>query len=384
MESLEDIFAVLEKKPVDQLKSEELQLYTEVFIMKGQELMNANNLPEAKQYFQRVYDLVRSPTSMFLMGVSELRAKNDKEAEKWLKDAIEKLETDPVKVPNGWKMRVALGTVYMRPDTEDFEKATEQFTKAMKMSDEAKNANVQFNNGFALMKLGKEVEAKSSFEFVYQKDPSNWISAALLGVIVLNEKDYERAIEVFTTAIEASNGQADDSIYYNLAYAYMMLNKYKEAMENFNKAYELNPANAAAKQAAELMTAEHKAEEERLLQEEAEKEKERLEEEARIVKEKEAERLKQDAIDKEQKMIAEKAVKEAAQEKEEAEKQKEIKKREAIDRKKKRMEDLRMRVGDPQKYRARRPSLDLIPIGNTNKNAKAYVDWFNHSIMKNS
>eukprot|EP00924_Labyrinthula_sp_SR-Ha-C_P015102 maker-scaffold_9-snap-gene-8.56-mRNA-1 protein AED:0.00 eAED:0.00 QI:56/1/1/1/1/1/2/90/546 len=379
MESVEDVEAILSKKPANELRTEQVQLYAEVLLQMGHSFMTAGVFDKSREYFLRAHDLRQTSNAKFLLGVNCLRlGDQDKMAEKWLKDAI---ESSPKGEGELWKYHVALGTVYMRPDTLSYENAIKAFEDAISLSKEAKNPNVCFNAGFALMKLNQDDKAKEMLQFVYSTDPANWIASALLGTIMVNKAEYEDAIDVLTSAIEHSNGEADDSVYYNLAYAYMMLNRFKEAEEFFKKAAEKNPNNEAAKAAVLRMGDEVK----RQAEEEAEKLRLDEEERQRVAEEKkrqeEIEEMKRVAKEKEAVAAAEKAAAEEKARVAEEEKQRKIKIQEAKERKRKRLEELRLNIGGPQNNRLRRPSLDLIPVGNTSNKGGDYVSWYNKNIV---
>lgn len=111
------------------------------------------------------------------------------------------------------------------------------------------------------------------------------------GAVLLDEKEYEEAVPVLQHAIKASNGKADDTVHYNLAYALLMLQRLEESLEEFEQAKKLNPNNPSVIQAiAQLKPA---IEEKRRIDEEFEKQ-QALEEQERLEQEKQEE-LKREA-----------------------------------------------------------------------------------------
>lgn len=63
------------------------------------------------------------------------------------------------------------------------------------------------------------------------------------GVEFAKKKEYDKAVEEFTKAIEAEPQDAKN--YFNRATAYRGLNKFTEAFADYSKAIELDPKNTA-------------------------------------------------------------------------------------------------------------------------------------------
>lgn len=398
LEAIEDVNDILAKKSAADLRPEEILLYCEIMQQKGQDLMNnagnnANQLKEAKSLFQKALDLDNTAQACFLMAIAHLKSKEDSEALQWLEKA-KSIDNEH------WRSCVVMGTLLMRPENQNYEQAIANFQQAMDISPDANNVEVNFNKGFAHYSLKNPEDAKKCLLFVYENDKTNWRSSAMLGMISLEEENWKAAIDFLTHAIGAANGEADASLHFNLAYAYMMLNMYKEAMDEFNTAFAMDPSNAGAKEAATRMQHEFEKEQERIKAEEerqrkleeeriaAEKEAARLQKEAKLAeqraKEEKDRKVREEAIKKakEEERKAKEAVEEAKRKVEEEKALKIKKKREAAERRRKRLEELRVLVGPPQSYRARRPSLDLIPVGNTESNATSYANWYNKKIVR--
>lgn len=377
MESVAEVEAILEQNSLGALKPEQIELYSNILTEKANELQNAGDFPGALVYLEMVNNGNQTPNSLYQLGLCHLRGGNDKEAVDFLEKAVAGDGAN-------WKYRVGLGTACMRPSIADYEKAATHLGEAYTNPalGDAK-PSVAFNYALALMRVGRDAEAKGPLEFVYEKDKGNWIASALLGTVLVTEKEFAPAIPVLINAIEASNGAADDSVYYNLGYAYLMLGMFKEAEDAFKQALAKNPNNEMAQNAFEQASAAVKEQEEEERRVEAEKEAER---QRQIQAEKEAaemvarEKAAKDAAAK-QKIAAEKAAKEQARKEAEAaaEEQRRFKIQEARERRERRIKAMEAKFGPAanSRTRLRRPSLDLIPTGNTRKGAEGYVSWYN-------
>jgi len=100
------------------------------------------------------------------------------------------------------------------------------------------------NKGIALHKAGKLEEAKKIYEEILKKDPNNFDTINLLGVIFLQFKEYDNAITLITKAIDIN--PVRPALYNNLGATYKELGDYNNAIKNFKKAIELNPNYAGA------------------------------------------------------------------------------------------------------------------------------------------
>mmetsp|Transcript_14833 Transcript_14833/g.17335 ORF Transcript_14833/g.17335 Transcript_14833/m.17335 type:complete len:545 (-) Transcript_14833:1932-3566(-) len=381
LDAVTDVEEILKLNMLGELRPEQIELYTNILNQKSNSLQEQSNFDEALKYLEIVDSGNRTPDSQYQIGLCNLRKGDDAAAVKHLGNAA---DSDP----NNWKYQVALGTACMRPGVADFNKAADHLGKALEnpetRQDPGTECSISFNLALALMRSERDDEALAPLETVYAKDKSNWIGAGLLGTVYVSEKqkEWEKAIPVLLHAIEASNGAADDSVYYNLGYAYLMLGMFKEAAEAFNKAAQLNPDN---KQAADAFGRAQKAveEEEAAAAAAAEAERVRLEQEAEAKRKAEeaaaAEKAAKDAAAKkaaqEERERIEREAKEAA---EEAERQRQFKIAEARARRERRIKEMQVKLGPNRGgERLRRPSLDLIPKGNTSKGAFAYADWYN-------
>mmetsp|Transcript_22613 Transcript_22613/g.27664 ORF Transcript_22613/g.27664 Transcript_22613/m.27664 type:complete len:405 (-) Transcript_22613:1281-2495(-) len=377
MESVEEVTEILKQNELGSLRPEQIELYSNVLTQKANNLQEDNKFDEAITYLEMVDNGNRSPDSQYQLGLCYLRAGEEGKAVPYLENAVEGNG-------NNWKYRVGLGTAYMRPGVAEFEKAAEHLGKALEFPEARQEAesSISFNYALALMRTGRDDEAKAPLETVYEKDKSNWIAAALLGTVYVSpsQEMYAEAIPVLIHAIDTSNGAADDSVYYNLGYAYLMLGRFKDAADAFRQALEKNPNNEMAKNALERAEQAVKEEEEakRAAEEAARLEAERqAEAERRAAELAAAEKAAKDAEAK-RKAHEEKERYEREQRelKEEAERQRQLKIAEERKRREKRIKDMQVRLG-PDRERLRRPSLDLIPTGNTAKNAFGYADWYN-------
>jgi tetratricopeptide (TPR) repeat protein len=102
-------------------------------------------------------------------------------------------------------------------------------------------ANLQnsLKKGFLLQQEGKIPEAKRIYQQALKKAPTDINALQLLGLIELEDGQFESAIELFNQAL-LSNSEIDH-IHLNLANAYLHLKKYDQAITHYLKSIQLNP-----------------------------------------------------------------------------------------------------------------------------------------------
>jgi len=104
--------------------------------------------------------------------------------------------------------------------------------------------NEFLNKGLTLHKAGKLEEAKLIYEKLLTKDQNNYELINLLGVISLQQKNFNDAITQINKAI--SLNPSHHALYNNLGVAYKETEKYESAIENFKRAIEIKPNYAEA------------------------------------------------------------------------------------------------------------------------------------------
>jgi len=104
--------------------------------------------------------------------------------------------------------------------------------------------NEILDKGLTLHKAGKLEEAKLIYEKLLAKDKNNFQLINLLGVISLQQKNFNDAITQINKAI--SLNPSHHALYNNLGVAYKETEKYESAIENFKRAIEIKPNYAEA------------------------------------------------------------------------------------------------------------------------------------------
>jgi predicted O-linked N-acetylglucosamine transferase (SPINDLY family) len=104
--------------------------------------------------------------------------------------------------------------------------------------------NEILNKGLTLHKAGKLEDAKLIYEKLLIKDQNNFELINLLGVISLQQKNFNNAITKFNKAISINSKH--HALYNNLGVTYKEMEQYDNAIKNFKRAIELNPNYAEA------------------------------------------------------------------------------------------------------------------------------------------
>src|SRR5947207_6751990 len=95
-------------------------------------------------------------------------------------------------------------------------------------------------NLFAAKKRGPAPQAQGNTK----PNPNDPGGHSAKGVEFAKKKEYDKAVEEFTQAIQGEPNDAKN--YFNRATAYRGLNKLTEAINDYSKAIELTPQNVAA------------------------------------------------------------------------------------------------------------------------------------------
>ncbi|HSR53561.1 MAG TPA: sulfatase-like hydrolase/transferase [Acidobacteriota bacterium] len=146
----------------------------------------------------------------------------------------EVLKEDP-----GLKLvRYKLGQSYF--ETQQYDKALEQFKKVVGMEGDSALAN--FDLAMTYMQLGRLQEAAAGFELVLQQDPHHVRALTNLAVLQRKQGLLAEALE----RLEEAHRLAPSDIFVmgNLGASYSLANRHDEAIEVLEKAVSLEPENA--------------------------------------------------------------------------------------------------------------------------------------------
>jgi len=133
--------------------------------------------------------------------------------------------------------RIGLGTSYYK--LKDYEKATEEFNKALDIS----SSNDQAYSGLGWISLRQMQfdKSKTEFEKAISLNPNNEKAYSGLGIASLIMNDYDGSVSSFNKALAINESYAS---YAGRGWAYYYKNKFTEAIDNFNKATNLDPSFA--------------------------------------------------------------------------------------------------------------------------------------------
>jgi len=123
----------------------------------------------------------------------------------------------------------------------DFKKVIDICNEALKVEPDFV---VFYTRGYAYAELKEFERAIEDFSKAIELDPNDAEAYYNRGLAYAKLGKYEQAIKDYDKAIELNPALAD--AYYNRGVAYVKLNKHEQAIEDFSKAIELNPALAEA------------------------------------------------------------------------------------------------------------------------------------------
>ncbi len=127
----------------------------------------------------------------------------------------------------------------------DYNNALIDYSKAIELN--PSNVHYLYARGILFSSfLKKNNKAINDFEQILQIDPKNVDAIKSIGNILEEEEKYDLAITQYEKGIvlEKSNPQAASFCYVNRAMIYSKQNRYEEALNDYNKAINLNPKNS--------------------------------------------------------------------------------------------------------------------------------------------
>lgn len=110
-------------------------------------------------------------------------------------------------------------------------------------------ANKHYNEADYIKALDLYKKSLEENEIVYDKS----IQLYNIGVCYLKLKDYEKSIEYLKEAVKENN--RDSRYFFNIGYAYSLLNNAKESYRHFNIAWALNNNDIDCEKAIKLLEA---------------------------------------------------------------------------------------------------------------------------------
>jgi Tfp pilus assembly protein PilF/peroxiredoxin len=200
-----------------------------------------NDLSQARQYLEQTLHLKpNSPEAWNNLGMMAAQQGNSDEAIENFKKSLELR-------PEYTTALLNLGNVYRR--RKDFESAQKYFEHAIKTQPD--NPEVNYSFGMLYAQQGQLQQASEYLQRAISLRPDYAEALNNLGVLYVRGQNFSRAEEQFKTGIRVAP-QYDQS-YLNLARLYEMQNNRQKAREVLLKLLEVQPGDAAAKEALEMM-----------------------------------------------------------------------------------------------------------------------------------
>ncbi|AOE49660.1 tetratricopeptide repeat protein [Kangiella sediminilitoris] len=103
-----------------------------------------------------------------------------------------------------------------------------------------------FYYALALTKDNENDEAIKAYQEQLERFPHHQASAINYGLLLLEDKQYEKAVTAFKYAISTTSSRRKSKSYRNLGRAYYELGKYEDAVKSYTKAIEYQPNNSTS------------------------------------------------------------------------------------------------------------------------------------------
>lgn len=182
---------------------------------------------EIKKFMEEIPDC---SLPYFEIGIAKKKGGEMEEAEKWLKEALERNPEHP-------RALSELGEIYM--EKEDFDRGIEFFKKGIALDDELPKAH--FNLGFIYQELGEYEKALNHYKRASEIKPDMEEVFYQASLILIEESKWNDAIEILNSLIEL-HGSFEIFGYTLSALSKFMLGKLEEAESDSNQATEINPS----------------------------------------------------------------------------------------------------------------------------------------------
>ena len=203
--------------------------------------LHRNRPDEAKEYLRKTVELRPDFAEAWNnLGMLAAQQKSDDEAIQDFQQSI-KLR------PNYFTAHLNLGNVYRRQRA--FDKAGESLARALSIRPD--DPEILYSLGMLLIQENDFDRAAEYLERAVALRPDYPEGLNNLGVLYVRRKDYTKAEDKFLTGIKLAPGF--DQSYLNLARLYAMQNDTVKARDILQKLLQVQPENASAKQALEVL-----------------------------------------------------------------------------------------------------------------------------------
>lgn len=204
----------------------------------GSAYAQLNNLKESEKALKEAIKLdPKNVKAMYNLSIVYSENGSHKEAQKVIQRALKLNPKNPM-------LQASLGNVLI--DEEKYDKAKKVYEQIVEAKPDFDIGH--FNLGVINYQERNLDEAKKNYEEVLKINPVDSGAKGNLAAIYIIKNDYEEAIHYL---LEVINSSPDDDIvlenaYYNIGVAYLRLKKYKEALESFEAAIDIEPWDMAA------------------------------------------------------------------------------------------------------------------------------------------
>ncbi|MBT0666543.1 tetratricopeptide repeat protein [Geobacter pelophilus] len=127
----------------------------------------------------------------------------------------------------------------------EFSLAVDDYDRASALN--PSDASIHINRGIAFAAMGRSDLAENEYSFVIKQKPTPELTAnahSNRGILRFNRKEYDRALEDFTSAVTLNPGSV--AAYNNRGALYRAIGDYAHATADFTRMLELNPGSEKA------------------------------------------------------------------------------------------------------------------------------------------
>lgn len=240
--------------------------FTNTYLIQIKIYFYVNELEQAMDIINKVEELQISNGEIKLIKARILnRLKKYEESEKLYNELLEEEPENDL---------ISYNLAYLYSDMNEYDKCLESINKSIKLDDRPFK---YYLRAFAYRKKGRLNNSLKDYNYIIENEPDSDKAYEGRGIVYVDLKEYDKAIKDYKKAIDLNPKSStaydnlgevyelkdmyeeaadcytkqleieeDDYYYISRGWCYIHLEKYNEALKDFNSAFEINPNNVYA------------------------------------------------------------------------------------------------------------------------------------------